>query len=176
MNKIVVIFFLIILFSCKSKKNIEDKVFYNENNNTTLIKGLKEIDSIDLLGKWENIEDETNLKQTSYKNNENIITINFTKKTNYSKFKNASDIDFFKNEVDHILYVLKYFNEEYTFLETDYLSYYSLKYIDKNKSNEIVQLIGLKNGVVINLTVINSNKNIDEKLQYLNSIFNYIKI
>ena len=175
MNKIVVCVF-IILFSCKSTKNIENKVFYNENNNTTLIKGLKEIDSINLLGKWESIDNPIESNQIFYKNNENLVSIFLAKKTNYSKFRNAPDIDFFKNEVEHTLYVLKYFNTAYTFLETDNDNYYALKYLNKTKSEEIIQLLGVKNGIVVNLTVVNSNKKTEEKLKYLKNIFNYIKI
>jgi hypothetical protein len=175
MNKIIV-FVFIILFSCKSTKNIESKVFYNETNNTTLIKGVKEVDSINLLGKWENIDNPIGSNEIFFKNNENLVSIYLAKKINYAKYKNAADADFFKNEIAHTLYVLNYFNLKYAIIETDDLSYYALNYMDRSKSNEIVQLIGLKNGVVIHLEIINPNKNIDEKLKYLKSIFNYIKI
>ncbi|RTL13736.1 MAG: hypothetical protein EKK56_04095 [Flavobacteriaceae bacterium] len=176
MYKFIIISFFYIFCSCKSTQPIKNTLSYDEVNNLTTIKGFKELDSLTLLGKWSKTENSIGSNEIIYKNNENLVTINFLKKSNYSKFKNASDIDFLKNEISHVTYICDYFKFKYTLLETDNISYETLKYLDNKNNQETVHLIGIKNSTIIHLTIINPKKNLDEKLKYLKDLFNYIKI
>lgn len=178
MHKLVLISFITVLCSCVSTiTHPRPHFFYfDEATNSTTIKGIKELDSLTLLGKWETNENTANYREFYLRNNENLVSLNGIKKSNQAEFKNAPDIELLANQIAHFNYLCNYFHLKSTVLETDDASYHIVNYLHEKTKHEVVHLIGLKNSTVIIIAIINPKKNTTEKIKYCKELFNYIKV
>lgn len=177
MHKFILISLITLLCSCGSTITYRGSHFfyYDEGINSTTIKGFKEQDSLTLLGKWVKNENKAPWSDFYFKNNENLVAINFKKKINHPEFKSAPDIDFLANEVAHFNYLCDYFNLKCSLIETDDNSYQILNYLHEKTKEEIVHLVGMKNSTIIFISIINPKKNTKEKIKYIKELFNFIK-